>query len=283
MAKTSIIAEIGLNYAYGDNKYNFIPQAKRLIDIAALAGCTHVKFQKRYPDVCVPEAEKEKPKTVPWEKEQITYLQYKKDIEFSFAEMVHLFAYAKEKGVIPFASAWDQVSAGQLSAITDIVKIPSALLTNIKLLSFCQERFTTRMLSTGMSTQEKIDKAIEVFQPEILFHTNSTYPTPIDDVNLGYINYLKKKYPDKKIGFSNHYYGIVPAMASVALGVDWIEVHITENHELWGSDQKASIESNGVFKLVKGIRDLEKALEGGDCPRVPYPGEEEKRITLRGD
>lgn len=277
----SVIAEIGINYAYGDSKDKFLDNAKRLIDIAAVAGCTHVKFQKRYPDICVPENQKDKLKTVPWKEDSITYLEYKKDIEFSFVEMKYLFDYAKTKGVIPFASVWDKVSAGQMAEITDIVKIPSASLTDWELLEYCSDKFEHKLISTGMSTEDEIVQAIETFNPTVIFHTNSTYPTPINDLNLGYIEYLKNHYPDKEIGYSNHYYGIIPMIATVALGIDWIEFHLTENHELWGSDQSASIEPNGAFKLVKGIRDLEKALAKGNCPRGVYPGEESKRESLR--
>lgn len=275
MKPTNIIAEIGINHN-GD-----IGIAKKLISVAAVAGCDYVKFQKRTPDVCVPDSQKNKMRKVPWEKEEITYLQYKKDIEFEDDEYRELYAHARSVGVELFASVWDIGSAKFMKRYTDIVKIPSALLTDHELLEYCRDNFSQRLLSTGMSTEEEIEKAVEIFQPTVLFHTNSSYPTPVGELNFGYIPWLQKKYPDIDIGYSNHYYGIVPMFASVALGCSWLEMHITLDHSDWGSDQASSIEPSGVFKLVKGVRDLEMALAKGNRAREIYPGEHSKRESLR--
>lgn len=281
MNKTTIVSEIGLNYAFGKDKSEFVNNAKRLIDISRVAGITHVKLQKRNPDLSVPEDQKSKPKTVPWRTEPITYLQYKKDIEFGFEDYVDLISYAVHKGVVLFASVWDIDSAKFMSQFSHIVKIPSAKLTDHDLLRYCKKNFTQRLLSTGMSTEEEIEQAIKILDPHVIFHTNSVYPSPVKDLNLGYIEWLREKYPDKEIGLSSHYYGLVPAMASIFLKATWVEFHITENHDYWGSDQKSSVEPNGVFKLTKGIRDLEKAYQGKEA-RIIYPGEEAKRKSLRG-
>lgn len=275
MKSTSIIAEIGINHN-GD-----IGIAKKLIDVAAVAGCNYVKFQKRTPEVCVPESQKNKMRKVPWEKEEITYIQYKEDIEFGEDDYRELYAHATRAGIEMFASVWDLGSAKFMRMHTDIVKIPSALLTDHELLEYCRSRFSHRLLSTGMSTEEEIKKAVEIFEPTVLFHTNSSYPTPIEDLNFGYIPWLREAYPDIDIGYSNHYYGIVPMFAAVALGCSWLECHITLNHDEWGSDQASSIEPSGVFKLVKGVRDLEIALAKGYEPRTLYPGEHSKRESLR--
>jgi N-acetylneuraminate synthase len=277
-----IIAEIGINYAHGNNKENFINNAKRLIDIASIGGCTHVKLQKRDPDTSTPESQKNKPKKVPWRKEEITYLQYKKDIEFSIIELNDLFTYARSKNLIPFVSVWDVKSAEDVLPLSCLIKIPSAHLTNDRLLKFCNKLYTTKILSTGMSTEAEIERAVELLNPQIIMHTNSTYPTPVEDLNMGYITHLRKKYPDKDIGFSNHYFGITPMIVSTALGVSWLEFHITEDHTLWGSDQASSVEPVGVFKLTKAINDLKLAFRSGNTDRVLYPGEEKKRESLRG-
>lgn len=274
--KTKIIAEIGINHNGN------VDLAENLIRIAASAGCDYVKFQKRDVDICVPEAQKNLPKSVPWSKEPVTYLEYKRKLEFGDSEYRHLFGIAERIGVKPFASVWDEPSAAFMARFTDIVKIPSAKITDHGLLTYCKNKFKERMMSTGMSTEDEIQAAFIILQPQVMFHTNSAYPCRVEDLNLGYINWLRRKYPFVQCGFSNHYYGIVPAIATIAMGVSVIEVHLTENHSLWGSDHSSSIEPSGLFKLVKGIRDLEQALSKGDNPRQLYPGEEIKKQSLRG-
>jgi len=270
-----IIAEAGINHN-GD-----INIAKKLIDIASVAGCDYVKFQKRTPDLCVPECQKNKEKIVPWHNKPITYLQYKKDIEFGKKEYQELILYSKQKSIKLFTSVWDIPSANFMKEFnTDLIKIPSACLTSWKLLEYIRQNFNKVILSTGMSTEQEIKEAVKIGNPDIIFHTNSVYPTPIDDLNMGYIKWLQNLYPNKEIGFSSHYYGIVPAIASVYLEVKWIEIHITLDHAMWGSDQLSSVEPSGLFKLVKGIRDLEKTLKGNK-PRKLFFGEEKKRKSLR--
>jgi len=278
----NIVAEVGINYAFGDDTSNFLKNVKDLIDIAAVSGCTHVKFQKRNPDVAVPESKKNSPKKVPWRREEITYLKYKKDIEFSLSDMRELFQYSKERGLVPFVSVWDKSSIQDMKFLSRMIKIPSAKLTDWDLLHSTRKEYEFRILSTGMSTEEEIEKAVDILDPQVIMHTNSTYPTPVEDLNMGYILHLKEKYPDKEIGFSNHAYGVEPLIASVFLGITWVEFHITLKHELWGSDQKSSVEPVGVFKVVKGLRDLELAIGKGNESRILYPGEENKRESLRG-
>ena len=271
-----IVAEIGINHNGDLNK------ALRLIRIAAAAGCDFVKFQKRDPDTCVPEAKKLEPKSVPWSKDTMTYLDYKKFLEFGAGDYTRLFKEAESNNIGIFASVWDIPSAKFMKNRTSICKIPSALITDTELLAYCCSHFESRIMSTGMSTQEEIQIAIDMLEPTVVMHTNSVYPTPIEDLNLGYITYLQRMYPGQfEVGFSSHYYGIVPCFAAVAIGASWVEVHLCENHADWGSDQSSSVEPAGLLKLVKGIRDLEKALSKGDEHRVPYPGEEVKRAALR--
>lgn len=278
MKKTKIIAEIGIN-AVSREKGKDLEIAERLINLASLAGVDYVKFQKRNPDIAVPEKKKDEQKVVPWRKLPTTYLQYKKDIEFDYSDYENLFIKAHQNNIGMFASVWDIDSAKFMRQFTDIVKIPSAHLTNYDLLSYCNSLFKTKILSTGMSTELEIENAIHVLKPQVLMHTNSTYPSPIEELNMKYIQWLKNKWHTKEIGYSNHYYGIIPTIASIYLGATWVEAHITLDHTMWGSDQASSIEPSGLFKLVKGIRDLESAYKGYK-PREILQSEQKKRKDL---
>jgi N-acetylneuraminate synthase len=161
-----------------------------------------------------------------------------------------------------------------------MVKIPSALMTDTDLLDYCRDNFTSRILSTGMSEELEVDKAIRTFDPNVIMHTNSVYPSKVEDLRLGYITHLKNMYT-KEIGYSNHFFGLTPCFAAVALGATWIEVHICEDHRDWGTDQSSSVEPAGLIKLVRGIRDLQLALDGNG-PREIIPSEMEKRKILKG-
>lgn len=282
MTKTKIIAEIGLNFAYGDDKSKFLDNAKKLIDVAIVAGCDWVKFQKRSPDHCVPEEQKYKPKRVPWRTEETTYIQYKHDIEFNEEQWKELYAYCEDKPIGIFASVWDKPSVEFMNRLdSQISKIPSALITNIDLCSYASDHFDCLIVSTGMSTEEEIELCMKAINPNVVMHTNSNYPSSIDELRLEYITWLKNKYPDSDIGYSGHEYGLITTMAAVTLGATWIERHITLDRTHWGSDQMASVEPGGLIKLVKGIRDIEKAM-GGLEPRQVLGGELSKRESLRG-
>ncbi len=113
-------------------------------------------------------------------------------------------------------------------------------------------------------------------------HTNSTYPSPINELNLNYITFLKEKY-NKEVGYSGHEYGLVTTFATIPLGVSWVERHVTLDRTMWGSDQVASVEPSGLFKLVKGIRDIELALGKKNLERTLFNSELLKRKTLRGE
>lgn len=272
--KVNVIAEIGINHN-GDMR-----KAKDLIDIAYLARCDFVKFQKRNPLECVPESQRNKKRRVPWREEETTYLQYKKDIEFSMSEYEELFEYADKLGLTPFASIWDPDSAYDMSKLTSIAKIPSALITDSQLLFRVKELFNVRMLSTGMSSEGEIERAINFLDPQIIFHTNSIYPSEFDELRLEYITHLKEKYPTKIVGYSNHSKSILPCLASVVLGASYVEVHICENRDDWGTDQSSSIEPKELREMIEEISNLELALTGNHNREI-LPGEMEKRVTLR--
>jgi len=259
MKKTYIIAEIGINHN-GD-----LDIAKRLIDIAVLSGCDAVKFQKRNPDVCVPEHQKNIMRDTHWG--TMTYLEYKYKVEFEKAEYDEIDHYCKEKGISWSASPWDLDSLEFLNQYDlPFIKLPSAMLTNYPLIEACAKSGKKVILSTGMSTEEEIDIAIETIRKHTdnfsILHCNSTYPAPLNELNLSTIKTLKDKYKCE-VGYSGHEFRIGTTVASVYLGATIIERHITLDRTMWGTDHLSSVEPQGLIKLVKGIRELEEAFGDG--------------------
>jgi N-acetylneuraminate synthase len=268
-----VIAEIGINHN-GD-----VNLAKRLIDASVLAGCQYVKFQKRTPDICVPVYQKEKMRSTPWG--EMRYIDYKKKIEFEKEEYDQLFEYCKDLNVECFASVWDIPSIDFMKQYTDIGKIPSALITDLGLCKAARDAFDMLIISTGMSSEREIEECVSACKPNVIMHTNSSYPSKYEELNLNYIKHLLKKYPNAEIGYSGHEYGLISTYAAVALGSSWVERHVTLDRTMWGSDQLASVEPIGLMKLVKGIRTIEKSLGQGG-PRIILGSELEKRNSLRG-
>ena len=279
--KTYIIAEIGINHN-GD-----IDIAKKLIDIAAVAGCDAVKFQKRNPDVCVPEHQKGIMRDTPWG--EMTYLDYKYKVEFDKEEYDEIDSYCKTQGIKWSASPWDRDSLDFiLQYDIPFIKIPSAMLTNLTLINAASLSGKDVILSTGMSTEEEIFAAVQVLRHNrsyrsnfewSLLHCNSTYPAQLEDLNLIRIKTLKEKY-NCNVGYSGHEFRLGTSVAAIYLGATIIERHITLDRSMWGTDQLSSVEPQGLFKLVSGIRELEKAH--GDPEIIPTKGEEEIRKKLRG-
>jgi len=268
-----IIAEIGINHN-GD-----INLAKKLIDLAEVSGCDYAKFQKRTPELCVPEHQKNKIRSTPWG--EIKYIDYKNKIEFQKEHYDELYSYTKDKNINLFASVWDKPSVDFMKKYTLIMKIPSALITNLELCLYARQNCDILIISTGMSTEEEIELCVDVCNPDVIMHTNSSYPSKIEELNLSYIHHLKEKYTGKEIGYSGHEYGLVTTFATVAMGSSWVERHITLDRTMWGSDQLASVEPIGLMKLVKGIRDIEKSF-GTRAPREVLGSELDKRKSLRG-
>jgi N-acetylneuraminate synthase len=273
LSSVKIIAEIGINHN------GSIDLAKELMSISKEAGCDYVKIQKRDPDTCVPEHQKNKMRDTPWGR--MTYLEYKKRIEFNEEQIIELFDYAADLNIRFFASIWDIESARLMAKYTDIAKIPSALITNHELCKIVRSLFKTMIVSTGMSTESEVSDCIRVCDPDIIFHTNSTYPSDVAELNLNYIRYLKNKYPTKEIGYSGHEFGLVTTFATIPMGVKWIERHITLDRNMWGSDHMASVEPIGLKKLVKGIRDIEAATQYEEGPRILFESENIKKQSLR--
>jgi N-acetylneuraminate synthase len=268
-----LIGEIGINHN------GSLELAKRLIELAAISGFNFVKFQKRTPELCVPENQKRKLRQTPWG--EMTYLEYKFKLEFDFDQYAELSNFCALHGIGMFASVWDMKSAEFMKEFSQIVKIPSALITDIELIKYCRENYETLIISTGMSTEEEIETAVKEGNPDIIFHSVASYPTKIDELNLQYITWLKDKYTDKSIGYSGHDDSIGTTYAAASLGAEWIERHITLDRGMWGSDQSFSVGPVGMFKLVEGVRNIEKAMTGyGE--RVVLKSEIDKKISLRG-
>ena len=276
MKKTYIIAEIGINHN-GD-----LDIAKRLIDIAALSGCNAVKFQKRNPDVCVPEHQKNIMRDTPWG--TMTYLEYKYRVEFEKAEYDEIDRYCAEKGIKWSASPWDMDSLEFLQQYElPFIKLPSAMLTNNELVEACAKSGKKLILSTGMSTEEEIDMAVSLIckhtENFAILHCNSTYPAPIMELNLSTIATLKNKYKCE-VGYSGHEFRIGTTVAAVYLGATILERHITLDRTMWGTDHLSSVEPQGLIKLVKGVRELEEAY--GDGIIQVTESEKPIRTKLRG-
>jgi N-acetylneuraminate synthase len=278
MKKTYIIAEIGINHN------GCLDTAKRLIDIAAASGCDAVKFQKRNPDVCVPEHQKSVVRDTPWGR--MTYLEYKHKVEFWEKEYDIIDKYCKQQGIAWSASPWDLDSLEFLLRYdVPFIKIPSAMLTNLELIKASVKSGKKVILSTGMSTEEEIHEAICVLEPGpemydyAILHCNSTYPAPIDELNLSCIKTMKEKYACE-VGYSGHEFRLGTSVAAVYLGATIIERHITLDRTMWGSDHLSSLEPQGLFKLVSGIRELEQAF--GDGKIKIAESEKSAREKLRG-
>lgn len=270
---SKIISEIGINHN------GSMELCKELIMLSKVAGANYAKIQKRNPDVCVPEAQKSKRKNTPWG--EMSYLEYKHRIEFSEEQIKELIDYSSSIGIELFASVWDVDSAHLMAKYTRIAKIGSASITDLELCRVTRELFDTVIISTGMSTESEIEACVSACDPDVIMHTNSTYPCKSEDLNLRYITWLKNKYPNKEIGYSGHEYGLITTFATIPLGATWIERHVTLNRDMWGSDQKSSIEPSGLFKLVKGIREIESSIKYEPQERIQFEGESAKRESLR--
>ena len=275
MKQTYIIAEIGINHN-GD-----LNIAKKLIDIASMSGCDAVKFQKRNPDVCVPEHQKDIIRDTPWGK--MTYLNYKHKVEFDKEEYDEIDSYCKERNIVWSASPWDLDSLNFLAQYDiPFIKIPSAMITNEDLMFASKRTGKKVIISTGMSTFSEIERAIsilklpgdtsETLRPFHLtekadnnfavLHCNSTYPAPLNELNLSAIKTLKDRFKCE-VGYSGHEFRLGTSVAAIYLGATIIERHITLDRTMWGTDQLSSVEPQGLIKLVKGIRELEESFGDG--------------------
>ena len=168
-----------------------------------------------------------------------------------------------------------------MKAYCDITKIPSALIIDEALCVKARKENKQLIISTGMSTEQEIEQAVSWCDADVIMHTNSTYPSPINEINVRYINWLQDKYKNRIIGYSGHETGIIPTIHAVAIGAKYVERHITIDKNMWGSDHKASLEPKQLNELVSFIREVEESAgEGG--PRTLLKGEIDKLKSLRG-
>ncbi len=251
-----IIAEIGINHN-GD-----IELAKKLIDVADAAGCNAVKFQKRTIEVVYTAEELAKPRDNPFGP---TNGDLKRGLEFGLAEYQEIDRYCKEIGMAWFASSWDEASVDFFDQFKPpCYKLASASITDDNLLRHHRAKGIPIIISTGMSTLEEIDHAVEVLGKKdlIIMHSTSTYPAQYDELNLKVIPMLRERY-GVPVGYSGHETGLASSAASVALGASLVERHLTMDRAMWGSDHAASLEPSGMTRLVRDIRLIETAMGDG--------------------
>ncbi len=251
-----VIAEIGINHN-GD-----MAIAKKLIDVAVEAGCNAVKFQKRTIDVVYTQEELARSRENPFGP---TNGDLKRGLEFGCEQYREINAYCREKRVLWGASCWDEGSVDFIEQF-DVAfhKVASASLTDDGLLKHIRSKGRPVIISTGMSNLDQIDHAVRLIgkQNLILLHSCSTYPAYYEELNLRVIPVLKQQF-GVPVGYSGHETGIPSSSAAVALGACVIERHITLDRSMWGSDQAASLEPNGIDRLVRDIRLIETAMGDG--------------------
>ncbi len=251
-----IVAEIGINHN-GD-----IDVAKRLIDLAKLSGCNAVKFQKRTIDVVYRPEELSAPRESPFGN---TNGDLKYALEFELEEYREIDRYCREKNIDWFASCWDEGSVDFIDQFNvPCYKIASASLTDDDLLRYTRSKGKPIILSTGMSTLEQIDHAVEVLGKRdlVILHATSTYPADYAELNLSVIPVSRQRY-GVPVGYSGHETGIPSSIAVVAFGACVVERHITLDRAMWGSDQAASLGPGGIIKMVSGIRLMEMSMGDG--------------------
>jgi N-acetylneuraminate synthase len=257
-----VIAEIGINHN-GD-----VGQAKRLVSVASAAGCDAVKFQKRTIDVVYKPEELAKPRESPFGE---TNGDLKRGLEFGVDAYREIDSFARQCSMTWFASCWDEASVDFIDQFDPpCYKIASASLTDDTLLRHTRATGKPIVLSTGMSTLEQVDHAVEVLGTDdlVLLHTCSSYPSAYEELNLRVIPVLRERY-GVPVGYSGHETGLPSSVAAVAMGACMIERHITINRAIWGSDHAASLEPNGINRLVRDIRLIEISMGDGVKRIVP--------------
>lgn len=268
-----IVGEIGINHN-GD-----VGIAKQLIDVAKTAGCDAVKFQKRTPELCVPIDQRSIIRETPWG--LITYLEYRYRVEFGKEQYDEIDKYCRDRKISWFSSCWDESSVDFMEQYKPCCyKIASASLTDDALLRRFSSTGRPLLLSTGMSTMEEIKHAVSLLDLNrlLITHATSTYPCKPQELNLRMITTLKREF-NCPIGYSGHEVGLQTSYAAAVLGACLIERHITLDRTMWGTDQAASLEPQGIVRLVRDIRVIEKAL--GDGIKQVYPDEMAARKKLR--
>ncbi len=268
------IAEIGINHN-GD-----MSVARELIQMAKRAGADYVKFQKRDLDICITESVGRQSKETPWG--AMSYREYKERIEFEKEEFDDIDALCKEIDIKWFASVWDIPSLEFISGYdVPYIKIPSACITDLELLAAVAEKEIPVIISTGMSTEEEVEAAVDVLGSRglTIMHCNSSYPADEDELDLLVIHTLIDKYPKSTIGYSGHEKGVFPTIIAAVVGAEVIERHITLDQRMWGTDQEASLTESQLTYLIEKLKRLDRWL-GSEMIKV-YDSEKKVRSKLR--
>ena len=276
LEKPYFIGEIGINHN------GSLQNTKKLIDAVSACNWDCAKFQKRDPDVCVPEHQKSKLRSTPWG--EMTYIEYKHRVEFGKKQYDYINDYCAEKPIDWSASVWDLNSLDFLLQYNlPYIKIPSAMITNSKLLEESAKSGVPIIMSTGMSSLREVDDAVDLVTKHtdnfVLMYTNSSYPTPKKELNLSLIPFLQERY-SCTIGYSGHEEDLEPTVIACVLGAKVVERHITLSHEMWGTDQKSSLEVVGMDKLYKRIKNIDEIL--GTPEKKVTESEVSIRKKLRG-
>tara|TARA_B100000767_G_C19717215_1_gene515510 strand:+ start:552 stop:1400 length:849 start_codon:yes stop_codon:yes gene_type:complete len=270
--KPYLIAEIGINHN------GSLSTAKKMIDIAKATGFDAVKFQKRDPDICVPEDQKKIIRETPWG--SMTYLAYKKKIELNLKQLTNLKKYAKKLKLDFCASCFDVNSIKLMNSLNDFNKIPSAMITNTVFLAQVAKKRKKTFISTGMCRMEDISTAVNIFRKNKcsyeLMHCVSLYPCPDNKLNLSMIATLKKKFKCK-VGYSGHETSVSPSFFAYMLGASSIERHITLDRSMWGTDQAASLSPAGMRMLGVSFNKI-KDIIGDGIKKFPI---EEKNMLKK--
>jgi len=251
-----VIAEIGINHN-GD-----IDLAKRLISVAVAAGCDAVKFQKRTVEIVYTEKELATPRPNPFGE---TNGDLKRGLEFDEEDYEEIASFCKQVKIPWLVSPWDEPSVDFMEQFDlPVYKIASASLTDDNLLRHIRKTGKPVIASTGMSTYAEIDHAVDLLGKHdlVLMHTTSTYPAKYEQLNLRAIPTIIERY-GVPVGYSGHETGIPTSVAAMALGACCVERHITMDRAMWGSDQAASLEPNGISRLVRDIRLVEQSMGDG--------------------
>ena len=267
-----IVAEIGINHN------GSVDLARKLVDAAVAAGCDAVKFQKRTIDDVYTAEELAAPRDSPFGS---INEDLKRGLEFGYDEYATIHRHCRDRHIAWFASCWDRLSVDFIEAFDPPChKLASACLVDDDLLRCHREKGRPILLSTGMSSVEQIDHAVDVLGDDalMLLHCTSAYPSSVEELNLSVIPWLAERY-DVPVGYSGHEVGLAPTVAAVALGARVVERHLTLDRAMWGSDQAASMEPQGMARLVKDIRAVERAM--GDGVKRIYDSELSVRRKLQ--
>lgn len=285
MNTTRIIAEIGCNHM------GQIEIAKQLLDSAKACGANVAKFQKRNTKELLTEEEYKTPHPNPTNSYGNTYGEHREFLEFTLDQHIELANYCKELGITYSTSVWDLTSAKEIVSLNpQLIKIPSAQNINFKMLEWICENYPGEVhLSFGMTSRVEEEKIVSFFEKMnkakdlVIYACTSGYPVTFEDICLFEIIRLKDSFAHrvKEIGFSGHHLGIATDIAAITLGATWVERHFTLDRTWKGTDHAASLEPNGLSRLVRDIHNVEKALTYKPVEVLPVESIQRKKLKFK--